>query len=1124
MLQVKSSPITKYAVMAFMASLFVMSGNLRAQALYGSIVGTVTDATGGVVPGAGVKATDLDTGQVRQTEASAAGAYIFPTLPPGTYSISIGHQGFENYIQQGITVTIGNVVRVNAQLKLGATTESVQVSAQAAELQTDKAEVRNEIATKEVEDLPVPVNRSYQNLLVMIPGVSPPATSSSPAANPARGEVFSVNGDTQGAATTRIEGTNAVNGWMSHETGYVPGLDAIETVTVTSNSLDADQGMAGSASINVQLKSGTNQIHGSAFLFNQDSGFAEAKPFFQPVGQGLPKFINNQTGGTVGGHIIKNKLFYFASYDGQFIRQFASQIVTVPTAAIRSGDMSGSGTPIYDPMTGTSTGTGRTAFPGNIVPQSRLDPIALKIQQLYPLPNLAGISNNYYATGDYLVNRHKFDGKINYNPTRKLSIVARLGMLDYHIFNPDMFGDNGNGVNSAATRDGNMDGTVFNGTVSGTYIVNPHIVFDSYFGITRLDTSQVPVSAAKGDLGLNELGLPGTNGPGQGYAGYPSFSISSYQAFGKYADSPVYYYDPAYDYVANMSWVKGNHNIRFGVDIEKIDNNNWELGTNGGSFSFGTGPTQLNGGASGNQYNSYSTFLLGYTTGATNNFLEGGNRSTSRMWADSLYVRDQWQATRTLTISLGLRWEYLPFGTGANRGFETFNFQTNTMNLCGLGQTPENCGVSVPKTDFSPRLGIAWRATPTLVVRSGFGINFDPNPLAWVRDFVGEAEITQSATWPTPPSSYQYTSQLSQGIPQVVFPTIVNGTIPNYPLTQTFYVPPKVYHMGYIESWNLTVEKQLPKGFMAQAGYVGDRQIKQLQALDQNAGEIPGAGALGQPYYLAYGRTGGSYVFQNYGRNSYDSLQLQMMKSYANGMTLKAAYTFSKALALCCDALSDKNPAIQALQYRNLNKAFWASNRTNAFTMDGVYELPFGPGKPFVTHGVGSAIARGWQVQGIYVMYSGQPFSVSSSGTSLNMPGSTQRANQVKANVAMLGGTGLTESWFDPLAFAPVTTATFGTAGFNSIFGPGMINLDMGVSRTFQIGERWHLQFRADAFNATNTPHFSNPSASVSNLVLNGDGSIKSLGGYTTISSTNGGIGREGIDQRMLQVGLHLQF
>jgi hypothetical protein len=249
-----------------------------------------------------------------------------------------------------------------------------------------------------------------------------------------------------------------------------------------------------------------------------------------------------------------------------------------------------------------------------------------------------------------------------------------------------------------------------------------------------------------------------------------------------------------------------------------------------------------------------------------------------------------------------------------------------------------------------------------------------------------------------------------------------------------------------------------------------------------------------------------------------------MKRSFSDGLTLKADYTFSKALALCCDALSDKNPGIQALQYRNLNKAFWGSNRAHAFTMSGVYELPFGPGKPFVTHGVSSAIARGWQIQGIYVMYSGQPFSVSASGTSLNAPGNTQRANQVKPNVAMLHGTGLTESWFDPLAFAPVTTPTFGTAGFNSLFGPGMINLDAGLARTLPITERWHLQIRADAFNATNTPHFSNPNANVSNMVLNGDGTIKSLGSYTTISSTTGGIGREGIDQRILQVGARITF
>jgi hypothetical protein len=408
-------------------------------------------------------------------------------------------------------------------------------------------------------------------------------------------------------------------------------------------------------------------------------------------------------------------------------------------------------------------------------------------------------------------------------------------------------------------------------------------------------------------------------------------------------------------------------------------------------------------------------------------------------------------------------------------------------------------------------------------VRAGFGINFDPNPLAWVRDFVGEAEITQSATWPAAPNAYAPTSLLNNGIPAVVFPTINNGAIANFPLTQSFTVPPPVYHMPYIESWNFTIEKQLPKGFLAQAGYVGDRQIKQLQVMNVNVG-VPGGGTASEPLDQAFGRTGSSGLIENYGRNSYDSLQTKLTKSYSNGLNLSVVYTFSKALALCCDALSDKNPAIQTPQYWNLNKAFWGANRTNSFALSSVYQLPFGPGKHWLSHGVASVIGRGWQLQGLLAMYSGQPFSVSAASTSLNAPGDTQRANQVKPHVAILGGTGTTESWFDPLAFAPVTTATFGTAGFNSIFGPGAVNLDAGLVREFQIGERWHLQFRADGFNATNTPHFSNPSANVSNMVLNPNGTIASLGGYTTITSTTSATAREGIDERMLQLGMRIRF
>ena len=496
--------LRKTAVVLCLASLLFVTAapRLCAQALYGSIVGSVTDSSGSVVPGALVRATQTGTGQERQTLTNEAGSYSFPTLPQGSYDVTIGREGFERFVQRGVSVTIANVVRVDAALKVGAATETVQVSAQASTLQTDKAEVRSDIATKDLEELPIPVNRNYQNLLIMVPGVSPPTSSSSLAANPARGEVFSVNGTTQGASNTRIEGANAINAWMSHETGYVRVWKLSRPSPFPRRAWHADQGLAGSAAINVQLKSGTSTLHGSGFEYNQNNA-VKADPFFLPVGQRKPKFIHNQLGATLGGPIIKNKLFYFGSYDGQFIRQNASQI-TPPHRRQTYARAICRGRQVRSTIrsAGTPTARGRTPFPGSTIPQAPQDPLALRIQQLDPLPNLPGIANNYYATGDYSVNRHKFDGKINWNANQKLSgIRPPGGALNYTAFNPDIFGDNGAGVSTAAARDGNLFGTVLTSTLSYADVLSSHVVVDSYFGYTRLNNSQEPVSLDKGNLG-----------------------------------------------------------------------------------------------------------------------------------------------------------------------------------------------------------------------------------------------------------------------------------------------------------------------------------------------------------------------------------------------------------------------------------------------------------------------------------------------------------------------------------------------------------------------------------------------------------------------------------------------
>ena len=290
---------------------------------------------------------------------------------------------------------------MDAALKIGAVEQTVEVSAQAASLQTDSGEVRSEITTQSLENVPIPVGRNYQNLLITVPGVSPPVNQHSVSANPSRGLTFNVNGASRNSNNVRIDGALANNVWLPHVTAYVPALDAIEQVSMVTASADAQQAMAGGSAINVQIKSGTNQIHGSLYEFHANNHI-KAKPFFLPTNQGKPKYIDNQFGGSIGGPIQRNKLFFFGSWEGTYNRQLGASFTTVPTAAIRSGNMSGSPNPIYDPATGAADGSGRTPFPGNIIPTARQDAIALKVGAAYAQPNIPDLlTNNYYATGAY---------------------------------------------------------------------------------------------------------------------------------------------------------------------------------------------------------------------------------------------------------------------------------------------------------------------------------------------------------------------------------------------------------------------------------------------------------------------------------------------------------------------------------------------------------------------------------------------------------------------------------------------------------------------------------------------------------------------------------------------------
>ena len=446
------------------------------------------------------------------------------------------------------------------------------------------------------------------------------------------------------------------------------------------------------------------------------------------------------------------------------------------------------------------------------------------------------------------------------------------------------------------------------------------------------------------------------------------------------------------------------------------------------------------------------------------------------------------------------------------------------MLVCGVGSVPTDCGVDISKTMFAPRLGLAWRVTEDFVVRAGYGITNDPYNLA--RPLRTNHPLLLAFTVPAI-NSFREASKLKDGIPTIATPSLGDGII-EIPSGVGVNTLPEDFRRGYIQSWNLMLQKKLGWGFTGQAGYVATRQIRQLGYLDLNVQRVNG-GLASAPFNQQFGRTARTAIVGPIGGSHYDALQATLERRFANGFQTNLAYTFSKGITTSgTNGNSDDEPPIKLPEYYYLNRSLMGIDRPHNFHWSSIFELPFGKGRHHLNSGgLGTALAGGWQINTIFSRQSGVPFSVSSSGTSLNASGNTQRADQVKSEVAILGGIGRGLSYFDPFAFAPVTNPggeRFGSVGFNTMRGPRYSNLDVGLFREFKLSEKYRMQFRAEAFNFTNTPHFGTPGRNRSDMVLNNNGTIRSLGGYTEFTETRNNIGRETIDERQFRFGLRISF
>jgi hypothetical protein len=1016
-------------------------------------------------------------------------------LGPGTYKVSISAPAFGTRVQDGALVAINTVLRVDATLSVSQVTENVVVSASSVTLQTDRADINNQIQAKQIADLPLlnSQGRNFQALYKILPGFTPPVEVHSDSGNPQRSMATQANGMPQSSNNTKLDGATISHPWLPRLVAYLPPVEAVEQVNVVSNSFDAEQGMAGGAAMNVTIKSGTNEFHGAGWEFVNNSALKARNYFYCLYSctgdpNRAPKNIQNQFGGMFGGPIKKNKLFFFADWERTTRRQAAAALRTVPTAAMRTGDYSATGAILYDPNTGAADGSGRTPFAGNIIPTNRIDLAASIMSGLIPLPNQANVfPNNYLAVGGYTLNRDNVDFKVNYHPSEKMQVFGRYSFSPSKVFDPPSLGAAGGDATNGG-QPGTAPGLIQSTAVGGTYTLTPRIVLDGVIGYTRLRLSAENVDIDK-NYGLDTLKIPGANGGNRLQAGYPRFTFSQFSSIGNpNVSNPFLFRDNQYVTNWNLGWMKGAHSIRFGFEYSKYAINHFQpQASNGprGGFNFGGGLTSLRGGPATQGFNSYADFMLGLPTSMGKD-VQYLNPATVRMPSYGFYIRDSWQITRKLTMDYGIRYEKYTAPTRDHWAGERYDPNTDTIS---------RGGIQTGKGQLAPRLGFAYRMNEKTVIRVGGGISIDPNTFRYLRDAYPATISSQFSG----ASSFQAAGSLRTGIPEFVGPDLKLSTF-SLPLAVGTTTFPEQFNRGYIESYNFTIQRDAGKGFNVQTGYAGSRAIRQTVIQNINASG-PNGGNAGRALFAKFGRISDIRYFTPFNTAAYNGWLTNVTKRMGSS-TLGMSYTLSRALNYGDD--TDSGLTWNWVPMLRRNRAVAGYDRTHNLQLYGNYALPFGKGQKLATSGMASVLLGGWQVNWILSRYSGTPFTVGTAGTSLNAPGNTQTPDQVLTEVAILGGHGVGSPYFNPLAYAPITDPRFGSSGRNTLRGPGVFNMDASIFRDFRITERFKLQFRTEMFGVTNTPQFNNPGATVSSATRNADGSIRALNGYTEITGAAG--------------------
>jgi outer membrane receptor protein involved in Fe transport len=1032
-----------------------------AQALYGSVTGIITDTSGAAVPGATVAITNTETGLELSTVTDAVGAYTVRNVPGGTYTLKASLQGFKEFVQTNIPVVVGGIVRINGKLEIGALTESVTVTSEAALLKTDKADVSVDLRPEEVTNLPLNQYRNYQTLLTLVPGATPPVFQNAQTDTPGRALSTNVNGTNRNNNVTRIDGAASINVWLPHHAGYIAPVETIENVNISTNNFDASQGMTGGAAMAVQTKSGTNNIRGSAFYFRQQDEWNARRGYFDPTKLDASVTI---AGGTIGGPIRRNKLFYFAGWERNDERNARFNEYTVPTARMRNGDFSevlalNPNFRIYDPMTGNPDGTGRSFFPDAVVPANRISDISKRIQETIPLPNAAGtnngLQNNLLVPRFPKAIRDNYDGKVNWNRNPSHQFWGKFSVMHADVL--DLF-------YLPFTDPGGGETTVSLWTVGQTWTLSPTLVLDANGGSNKM-THQSNGPDYGTNFGSEVFGIPGLNadgvtGPGSAdlerYSGMPVINFDTMSDLGNNSTwTPVWRKEVSYTASVNLTKVAGRHEVRTGFDYVRLTLDHWqpEIANPRGQLNFAGAMTGQPGYSGVGGWNSYSAFLLGVTNGYTKSVQF--EEMTGRENQYGLYLSDRWQPTEKLTVNLGLRYEYYPLMSRADRGLEQLDYDTFMVRLGGLGGNPKDLGIEVDKALFAPRVGVAYRLNDDTVLRGGFGRTF--NPLPWSRPMRGFYPLTIAYS-DAGINNFTPYGTLEEGIPGAPNPDIASGTIPLPRGVDMRSADPNDVKRGHTDSWNFFVERRVPLDISVSAGYVGTRTDDGYADWNLNYAES-GGNARRQLFALAGNAAINHWAART--RARYHSLQMAVNRPFKGGFLLKGAYTFSKALNETDDdgwvGLTWNQPS---QLHRNYARAGF--DRPHMLNVGFVYEIPFGRDS---SHPL-AIVAKNWQVSGIASWLSGTPFTIGGDNGLLQQVAGQQTINVVGEPKGGFGEAGPNEPYYDPSLFSQPGNA-WGNTGRNAFRRPPNWNLDASLFRVIPIGER-RLELRIESQNALN--------------------------------------------------------